>query len=141
MAEKALSIAPENGVAHSAMATAHFYKVYYRSALDYWIDEFQLDEKTRHIIMNTYDEKGYKTVAQVFAEETEISVFSLPVKVALIYAKSGNDFMAMDLFEQAYEDHSASLPYIGKSLFLDGPFKIDDPRLFELLKKMNLPVD
>ena len=64
--------------------------------------------------MNTYDEKGYKTAAQVLVEEIEISVFSLPVKVALIYAKSGNDSTAMDRFEQAYEDHSASLPYIGK---------------------------
>ena len=141
VAEKALSIAPEHGVAYHAMALAHFYKGDYRSALNYWIDEFYLDEKTRQTVMDTYDEKGYKKAAQVLAGETGKSGLIYPTGVAYIYASAGNDSKAMDFFEQGYKDHDANLPYIGRSMLLNGPFKIDDPRFIELLKKLNLPLD
>jgi TolB-like protein/Tfp pilus assembly protein PilF len=141
VAEKALSVAPDNLVALSAMAVAHGYKEDYKSALNYWIDEFQLDEKTSRSILNRYDEKGYEAAAQVLAEEAEKSEFDVPAEIAFIYAFAGNDSKAMDLFEQSYEDHDANLPYIGQSLLFDGPFKIEDPRLFDLLKKLNLPLD
>jgi TolB-like protein/Tfp pilus assembly protein PilF len=141
MAEKVLSVAPGNGVALGAMADAHIYKGDHRTALGYWLDEFQLDEKTRQIVMNAYDEKGFKTAAQVLAEETEKSVYNMPTRVAMIYASAGKHSKAMDLYEQAYKDHNADLPFIGKSMFLSGPYKIDDPRFFELLKKLNLPLE
>jgi hypothetical protein len=32
------------------------------------------------------------------------------------------------------------MPYIGLNWMSNGPYKIDDPRLIELLKKMNLPL-
>ena len=45
----------------------------------------------------------------------------------------------MDWMEKDYEDKDASIPYVGTNLFSEEPFKIDDPRLLELLDKMNLP--
>jgi tetratricopeptide (TPR) repeat protein len=138
---KAYSIAPEHGVAHHAMAIAHVYKGDYKSALNSWIDEFYLDENTRQIVLNTYDEKGYEMAALLLAEETKKSVANIPSSVAYIYASAGNSAKAMDFFEQAYEEKDANLPYIGRSMLLDGPFKIDDPRFVELLKKMNFPLE
>lgn len=42
--------------------------------------------------------------------------------------------------EKEHEDQDASIPYVGVNLFSKEPFKIDDPRFNELLKKMNLPL-
>jgi hypothetical protein len=122
------------------MAIAYVYKGDYKSALNSWLDEFYLDEDARQTVLNTYDEKGYKMAAQVLAEETKKSIANIPSSVAYIYASIGNNSKAMDFFELAYEEKDANLPYIGRSMLLDGPFKIDDPRFVALLKKMNLPL-
>jgi hypothetical protein len=47
----------------------------------------------------------------------------------------------MDLIEQMYHDRNPAMPYYGSSMCAKEPFKIDDPRFEELLKKMNLPLE
>jgi hypothetical protein len=61
--------------------------------------------------------------------------------MANLYAIAGNDSRAMDVLEQAFNDRYIHTPYIGCTMYLSEPFKIDDPRFEELLKKMNLYVD
>ncbi len=139
VAEKALSIAPDHGVAYTAMAMANLYKGDYRSALNYMISADYLNEKTRKLVMDTYDEKGYKMAALELAEAIKNGLNG-PCTLSNIYASVGDYSKAMDLLEQAYEEKDANLPYIG-SFNSEGPYKIDDPRFVELLKKMNLPVD
>ena len=62
-----------------------------------------------------------------------------PFDLAMVYAAAGNSTSAMDWMVKAYENQDANIPYVGINLFLKDPFKIEDPRLFELLDKMNLP--
>ena len=57
----------------------------------------------------------------------------------MVYSAAGNPSLAMEWMEKANEDQDASIPYIGTNIFSKEPFKIDDPRLLELLDKMNLP--
>jgi TolB-like protein len=140
VAERALSIAPDHGVAYTAMAMANLYKRDYRSALNYMIKADYLDEKTRKIVMDIYDEKGYKMAAIELAEAIEKGLNG-PCTLSNIYASVGEYTKAMDLLEQAYEDKDANLPYIGSRYNSEGPYKIDDPRFNELLKKMNLPLE
>jgi len=63
-----------------------------------------------------------------------------PLQLAKAYAIANNPSKAMDWLEKGYEDHDANMPYIGLNWMSNGPYKIDDPRLIELLKKMNLPL-
>ena len=141
VAEKALAIAPKHNVAIGALVQSYFNKGDYRSALNYMIDWNFLDEETRKLVMDTYDEKGYTLAALELARVIERSGLDDPCTVANLYALSGYHAKAMDLLEQAYKDRNMNLPYIGSSGYLNSPYRVDNPRFNELLKKMNLPVD
>ena len=86
------------------------------------------------------DEEGVVAAARFLAEEYEKNDHILPQELAQAYAIANKPSKAMDWLEKGYEDHDASMPYIGLNWMSNGPYKIDDPRLIELLKKMNLPL-
>ena len=46
----------------------------------------------------------------------------------------------MDWLEKGYEDRDGNIPYVGLNIWQKEPFKIDGPRFYELLKKLNLPL-
>jgi tetratricopeptide (TPR) repeat protein len=139
-AEKALSIAPKQNVAIGALVTVNYNKGDYRSALNHIIDWNSLGEETRKIVLDTYDENGYEKAALKLAEAIEQSQND-PTLIADLYASAGKHAMAMDVIEQAYNDRDALLPYYGCSMYTKAPFKIEDPRFNELLKKLNLPLE
>lgn len=56
----------------------------------------------------------------------------------MVYAAACNSSFAMEWMEKVYEDQDANISYVGINLFSKVPCKIDDPRLNELLVKMNL---
>ena len=64
----------------------------------------------------------------------------IPMEMAEAYIIAKNYSMAMGWFEKAYENHDANIPYIGSTWWEIEPFKIDDPRFYELLNKLNLPL-
>jgi adenylate cyclase len=140
LGEKALSLAPGNGVAISALYIAHLYKEDYHKSFDLWISLFPIDEEVRLTILNTCDEEGYIAAAIKFAEEYKNTGHVLPFEMVQLYAIANDIPQALDWMEKGYEDHDANTPYFGTNWFSDGPFKIDDPRHIELLKKLNLPL-
>jgi TolB-like protein len=140
LGEKALSLAPGNGVAISALYIAHLYKEEYHKSFDLWISLFPIDEEVRLTILNTCDEEGYIAAAIKFAEEYKNTGHVLPFEMVQLYAIANDIPQALDWMEKGYEDHDANTPYFGTNWFSDGPFKIDDPRHIELMKKLNLPL-
>jgi tetratricopeptide (TPR) repeat protein len=140
-AEKALSYAPKHGVAITALYCAYFNKGDYRTGLKYMTSRKTYDEETRRLIMDIHDEKGYKQAALKLGELIEKEGSNNPVGLYVAYALAGEDSRAMDALEQGYKDRNPNVPYIGRSMYLREPFKIDDPRFNELLKKMNLPLE
>ncbi|MFC2141944.1 protein kinase [Acidobacteriota bacterium] len=58
--------------------------------------------------------------------------------IASSYLHAGEADLAIDWLEKAYEEHNLSLPYITGAM--GGPFR-SNPRLQNLLRKMNLPVN
>jgi TolB-like protein len=140
-AEKVLAYAPKHSAALSIMAYAHLGKGDYRTGLDYLGLSNFLDEETIRHIIDIYDEKGYMQAAMKLAEETEKAGFNDPLGLYIAYALAGEDSRAMDALEQGFKDRNFNLPYIGCSMYSREPFKVDDPRFEELLKKMNLPLE
>jgi tetratricopeptide (TPR) repeat protein len=140
-AEKVLAYAPKHSAALSIMAYARLDKGDYRTGLNYLGLSNFLDEETIRLIMDIYDEKGYMQAAMKLAEKTEKAGFNDPIGLYIAYALAGEDSRAMDALEQGFKDRNFNLLYIGCSMYSREPFKIDDPRFEELLKKMNLPLE
>jgi TolB-like protein/Flp pilus assembly protein TadD len=137
---KALSLAPGNGVALSAVSIAYLNKGDYKKSFDAWMGYLPFDETVKQAILNTLEADGYASAAIRFAEELEKTGFLPPMELVQAYAIAGEHSKAMDWLEKAYEDRDANAPYAGLNWFKNGPLKINDPRLDELLKKMNLPL-
>jgi len=139
-AEKALAVAPDNVGAWSALKYCYFGKGEYRKAFDTWMRFTPLDENTRSAILATCDGDGYVLAAEKFAEEWENAGCSQPTDIVEAYIIAKNYSKAMDWLEKAYEDHDHNIPYFGLTMFQKEPYKIDDPRFYEFLKKLNLPL-
>jgi tetratricopeptide (TPR) repeat protein len=140
-AEKVLAYAPKHSAALSIMSYAYLGKGDYRTGLNYLGLSNFLDEEVVSLIMDIYDEKGYIQAAMKLAEETEKAGFNDPLGLYMAYALAGEDSKAMDALEQGFKDRNFNLLYIGCSIYSREPFKVDDPRFNELLKKMNLPLE
>jgi TolB-like protein len=140
-AEKALSYAPKHGAALFALTLAYLNKGDYQTALNYMTLANHFDEETRRLIMDIYDDKGYKMAALKIAEEIEKAGLNDPTNLYIAYALAGEDSRAMDALEQGFKDRNPGMPSIGCSMYSREPFKVDDPRFNELLTKMNLPLE
>jgi TolB-like protein/Tfp pilus assembly protein PilF len=140
VAKSALSLAPGNGAAVTGLYIAYLYTEDYMKSFEAWMSFLLIEEETRLAVLNTFDEEGYIAAAIKFAEEYENTGHVMPLEIAQLYAIANKPSKALDWLEKGYEDHDANIPYIGMNWFSNGPFKIDDPRLIELLTKMNLPL-
>jgi len=138
--EKALAIAPGNGAALGGIYVAYLCTEDYHKCFDAWMGRLRVDEEAKLAVLNILDEEGVVAAARFLAEEYEKNDHILPLQIALAYAIANNPSKAMDWLEKGYEDHDANMPYIGLNWMSNGPYKIDDPRLIELLRKMNLPL-
>ena len=138
--EKALAIAPGNGAALGGIYVAYLCTEEYHKCFDAWMGFLPVDEEAKLLVLNICDEEGVVAAARFLAEEYEKNDHILPMEIAQAYAIANNPSKAMDWLEKGVEDHDANMPYIGLNWMSNGPYKIDDPRLIELLKKMNLPL-
>jgi TolB-like protein len=137
---KALSLAPGHGAALSALSVAYLYKKEYKKSFDAWMGMLSFNDSLKQLIFNTLDANGYTAAAKRFALELEKTGYIAPIELTSAYAIAGDYSKAMDWAEKAYEDRDANAPYIGTNCYKNGVYKIDDPRLDALLKKMNLPL-
>ena len=62
---------------------------------------------------------------------------SISIQLRMIYAGLGDKDEAFRLLEKAYQQHSATMPYLGIDLFWYG--MRSDPRYADLLRRMGLP--
>ncbi len=138
--EHSLSLAPGNGAALSGLFLAYLLKKDYDKSLDAWTSSLGLDEQTSMDILSNNEKKDFHAAVTILAEAYLNTGQVRPFDLAMVYAAAGNSSFAMEWMEKAYEDQDANIPYVGINLFSKGPFKIDDPRLNELLQKMNLPL-
>ena len=137
--EHSLSLAPGNGAALSGLYTAYFLKGDHEKALETWTSSEAIDKQSSAEIQNVYKKEGLRSAASLLAEVYLNTGQVRPFDLGMLYAAAGKSSLAMDWMEKAYEDQDANIPYVGMNLFSKEPFKIDDPRLIELLDKMNLP--
>ena len=137
--EQALSLAPGNSAALTGLYLAYLYKEEYVKALDPWMSTLSIDKQTSLDIRYVCEREGFPAAVSLLAEEYLNTGHVVPFDLALVYAAADNPSLAMDWIEKSYEDQDASVPYVGMNWFSREPFKIEDPRLIDLLEKMKLP--
>jgi serine/threonine-protein kinase len=135
----ALSLAPGNAAALTGLYLAYLYTGEYDNALEDWMSTLYIDKQTSMEILDLNEKQGFPAAVSLLAEEYLNTGHVVPFDLGLVYAAAGNSSKAMDWIEKAYVDQDASVPYVGMTWLSREPFKIDDPRLPELLDKMNLP--
>ncbi len=134
-----LSLAPGNGAAMSGLFIAYLLKEDYDKSLDAWTSSLEINKQTSADIQKVFEQEGFLAAAALLAEVYLNTGQVRPFDLAMVYAAAGNSSSAMDWMEKAYENQDANIPYVGTNLFSKDPFKIEDPRLIELLDKLNLP--
>jgi tetratricopeptide (TPR) repeat protein len=137
---EALKMDPTNPVAFFALAVAFHSTGRLEEALAPW----------KSYCCNTYKgivhafDQGYTKAGYVGALSFEADAlaaqsktnFVLPTDIAVTYALIGNQELAIEWLETAYEVHDPALPYLRLPIF---DSLHDDSRFQEIAKKMNLP--
>jgi serine/threonine protein kinase/tetratricopeptide (TPR) repeat protein len=145
--QKALELDPSNSVNRSALALALALKGQYEPA----IAEFnKIPDKHKTVAAETQYVASYLgwihaksgRRAEALRVARQFKDFSAHAYVdfyelALIYAGMGDKEEVFHWLEKAYQEHSASMPYLGVDLFWD---KIrPDPRFADLVRRVGMP--
>jgi tetratricopeptide (TPR) repeat protein len=139
----ALEIAPDFNLALGSMAGPLAAKGMYDEALAVIRKSIADDAERTKALEDGIEKAGYKGAYRAMAD-LEAELFAKPDKnvsamhVARLFNTAGEYDLAIDWLEKAYEDHSPGLTYIGTPAW--DPLR-SNPRIQELLRKMNLPVD
>jgi tetratricopeptide (TPR) repeat protein len=145
IAEKALSIDPNNFFARRMLEVAYEALGDYESWFKQWkIVQSYYDSTIIPDIEEVFLEQGYTSAVQAyidFNEERYRKGDHINFRVQSQDYLRINDFeSAIDYYEIMYEIKEPNLPYIGTDAGLYPELK-NHPRYVALLKKMNLPLD
>jgi len=137
-----LAIEPNNNFALSTLRSSYHNLQMYDEALETWEKSFAAkgDQVAIEALKRGSQEGGYRMALQRIAElliERSDTSFITPWQIATLYTRAGNNLEALDWLEKAYQDRDSNMPYISVDPIFDG--LRDNPRFFELLRKMKLP--
>jgi tetratricopeptide (TPR) repeat protein len=134
-------IEPSFVLALQAEALMLHFKGMYEEALAIWRKVLADDTELAAALEDGFEKTGYRGALRALAD-LKADRYGKPGKIekalniAEWYIRAGDNEEAIDWFEKAYAEHDPAMPYI--SLF-GYPLR-SNPRLQELLRKMNLKV-
>jgi eukaryotic-like serine/threonine-protein kinase len=145
--QKALELYPDVAVTHAGLSWAYVEKRMYPQAVaeyDKIPDQDKAVAPENQFVASgrgwVYAVSGRKTdalkIAHEFKELSSHSYVDFYLSAA-IYAGLDDKDEAFRLLEKGYEQHSATMPYLGIDVFWDG--LRSDPRYVDLLRRMGLP--
>jgi len=100
----------------------------------------QFEDDTWKQIERIFIEKGYRAAYDkiVSIYEELYSPESLPMELAIVYAKANRYDKVMDMVEQGYKIRDHTIPYLTTAYDFEPLY--DNPRFIKILKKLNLPL-
>jgi len=142
-AEKALAMAPGNFVALTAHSWALVLKGKTTEAVDAlkdYVMAIGLPDVARALDRG-FHEAGFAGATKRAAEALAVHAAhgkagALPIDVAQFYALAGENALALDWLERAYEGHDPNMPYIGLIPVFD-PLR-SEPRFQALMRRLGL---
>jgi len=98
----------------------------------------QFDEKAWKEIETIFKEKGYHAAYEkiVLIYEDLYSPNTLPMELAVVYAKANQYDRVMDMVEKGYEIRDHTMPYLTTAYDFEPLY--DNPRFLVILEKVNL---
>jgi TolB-like protein/tRNA A-37 threonylcarbamoyl transferase component Bud32/Flp pilus assembly protein TadD len=138
--QAALRIQPDNPVAYGGLAWAYHMTGNYEEALALIRRLFPGGQELDEAIDRGYAEGGYRAALRRYAETLATrpgAAQRLPWTVANIYAWAGEKERALEWLEFAYQAHALNLPAFNSD---DFDLVHDDPRYYDLRRRMNLPM-
>ncbi|HVN78853.1 MAG TPA: tetratricopeptide repeat protein, partial [Terriglobia bacterium] len=139
---RAATMQPDNLFVHGDLWRAFHQKGEYEEAMAEAKEYFALlaDREVVQALERGYAHGGYRNgmrrAADTLAMQSKRTSAN-PMDVAVLFAYAGEKDRALDWLEEAYEERSSQLPYIGVARTFE-PLR-SDPRFQNLLRRMNLP--
>ena len=115
MARKAISIVPNHTLAWRVLWLTYVAMGDSEKSLDAYMHLIPFDDVTKQGLLETYNEKGFKTAMEeitLVLEEKSQTSFIQPIWIGATYSSIGIYEKAIEWFEKAYETHDPDMPYI-----------------------------
>jgi len=141
-ARKVLSMQPRSKDAHRDLASALYKKGMHEEELAARRESFVLDgyPEVVEALDRGYAEGGYSRAMRLASETLAARsqrAYVPSLKIAEWYALAGENDLALDWLEKAYDDRAPQLVFINVAPRWD--VLRDDPRFQDLLRRMNIP--
>ena len=140
VSREALEMDPTNPVGLTALAAALHLTGRYEEALEAWKALYcNLYKDNVHTFDQGYIKTGYFDALTFEADTLAVqfkTTYINPTNIADLYTCAGNNELALEWLQQAYEVHDPNLPYL---LLPSYDSLRNDPRFQDLCRKMNLP--
>lgn len=139
-----LRTAPNDPVSLSTLRSAYHQKHMYKEALEIWKASYAAkgDHEAEAALALGNAEDGYSG-ALSRAAETLIArsrtTYVTSWQIGTLYTRAGKNDKAFEWLEKAYEEHDSNMPYLSVDPIFDS--LRDEPRYWDLLRRMNLPVN
>ena len=139
---KTLTTVPNHPLARSGLWAAFHEKRMYDKAFEEVkaLYRDRGDVEVEEALSRGYAEGGYLAALSLAAETLAARsrrAHVSPSRIARLYACAGENDLALDWLERAFEQREPNLPYIGVVPTYRG--LRDDPRFSDLLRRLNLP--
>ncbi len=140
--KRALEMDPKNYFALNLSEEIAYATGDYKSSIEkLLIVRPELDEQAKQNIKTSFQDNGYKAALETmlaYLEEYARTNYTGYFQIATYYLRIGNLEKAIECHIRGYEMHDPNMPYFTQSFYGFDKIK-DDPRIIDIVEKMNLP--
>ncbi len=140
--EEALRVTPNDPIALATLRTAYHMTGQHEEAIDAWRRSYAARGETERVeaLERGWREGGYsaalRAVAELMQEQSRQGVYVTPWQIGTLYTRAGEEELALDFLEQAYEERDPNSPYLSVDPIFD--YMRDNPRFQTLIEKLGL---
>jgi TolB-like protein len=143
LANQILLLVPNHPLALGVLWGANDLLGNYEESVRFCVKLFGLDAENSALVMDTYQEQGYKAALEKFISIVEtIPDEQIPVsaatRIAWMYLQVDKTDEALSILEKELEEQSADLPYVTTGIGHYSKLE-SEPRFLAILEKMGLP--
>ncbi len=140
--EEALRVSPNDPIALSTLRTAYHMTGQHEEAIDIWRRSYAAQGFPERVeaLDRGWREGGYApaliAVAELMQERSRQGVYVTPWQIGTLYVRAGEEELALDFLEQAYDVRDPNVPYLSIDPIFD--YMRDNPRFQALLQRLGL---
>ena len=140
--EEALRVSPNDPIGLSTLRTAYHLTGQHEEAIDIWRRSYAAQGFPERVeaLDRGWREGGYaralSAVAELMQEQSGQGIYVTPWQIGTLYVRAGEQEMALDFLEQAYDVRDPNVPYLSIDPIFD--YMRDNPRFRALMQRLGL---